>query len=68
MTFKVTLMSLNFERYNSLSRMTKFSSLQENSITNILVLKSIRASLIMCFDTNCIGSNLGLKFGREGGL
>ena len=38
MTFKVTLISLNFERYKSPSRMTKFSSLQENSITNILVL------------------------------
>ena len=40
MTFKVTLMSLNFELYKSSSRMTKVSSLQENSNTNILVLKS----------------------------
>ena len=50
MTFKVTLILL-FDRYKSPSRMSKFSSLQENSITNILVLKSTRASLIMCFDT-----------------
>ena len=47
MTFKVTLMSLNFERYKSSSRKTKFSSLQEKSITNILVLNSICASLIL---------------------
>ena len=47
MTFKVRLMSLNFERYKIPSRMTKFSSLQENNIKNILILKSISASLIM---------------------
>ena len=52
MTFKVTLMILNFERYKSPSRMTKFSSLQENDITDISVLKSILAALIMCFDTS----------------
>ena len=46
MIFKVTLMSLNFERHKSSFRITKFSSLQENSVTNILVLKSICASLI----------------------
>ena len=54
MTFKVTLMSFNFERYKTPYRMTKFSSLQEDTVTNILVLKSIRASLIMCFDTSKI--------------
>ena len=47
MTFKFTLISLNFERYKSSSRMTKCSSLQENSITNISVLKSVCASLIL---------------------
>ena len=51
MTFNVTLMSLNFEIYKSPSRMAKFSTLQENSITDILVLKSTCASLIVCFDT-----------------
>ena len=36
MTFKVTLISFNFERYKSSSRMIKFSDLQETSVTNIL--------------------------------
>ena len=52
MTFKVTLMSLNIESYKFPSRMTEFSGLQENSITNILVLNSTPASLMMYFDTS----------------
>ena len=52
MTSRVTLMSLNTESYKSPSRMTEFSGLPKNNITNIMVLNSTRASLIMSFDTS----------------
>ena len=42
-----TVMSFNFEKNKLTSKMTIFSSLQENSIINILILKRISASLIM---------------------
>ena len=41
MTLKFTVMSLKIERYKFLSKMTKFNSLQENSMTDILILESV---------------------------